>query len=497
MPAQNSLSAILGYVSRYYVDSINVDSLTEAMIPDILKELDPHSVYIPAASLQKSNEHLEGNFEGIGIHFNMETDTIIVVNVLSGGPSSKAGVHPGDRIITVNDSVIAGRNIDQEDAVALLRGKTGSKVMVGIRRAGVDELIPIEITRDKVIIKSIDAAYMITPNTGYIRMNTFAQNTHSEFVEITDDLHAKGMTNMILDLRDNVGGLLDQAIRITGELFADRKLIVYTEGYASPRANQYSKSNGKCGSDSLIVLINESSASASEILAGAVQDHDRGIIIGRRSFGKGLVQSMLNLPDGAGLRLTIARYYTPSGRSIQKHYEHGRQGVDKYYNELRQRSSSGEYENADSIKMPDTTKYFTAKGRIVYGSGGITPDIFVPEDPIAGSVIKILNSKMTKDYVTAFEDRHRDELNAIEELSQLDMFFEKNNPYPEFIRHIQARGFSVPGDSKTQVEMFLKLFISRTTPLADLGVAFVNNKFDRTVRKALEIINTQTADAHV
>jgi carboxyl-terminal processing protease len=391
MPSQNNLSAVVDYISKYYVDSIDIQNITEPMIVDMLKELDPHSVYIPASEIKRSNEHLEGNFEGIGVTFNMLHDTVIVINVISNGPSSKAGVYPGDRIIVVNDSVIAGKRVADESIVSMLRGESGSKVQIKVLREGVNELIPIEITRGKVILKSIDVAYMIAPNTGYIRMTGFAQNTHAEFVEAVETLHSEGMTNLILDLRNNLGGFLEQAIKITSELFSDRKLIVYTEGQASPRRNEYSKGNGKCGNDSLIVLIDEHSASASEILAGAVQDNDRGTIVGRRSFGKGLVQQMIELPDKSGLRLTIARYYTPSGRSIQRPYQHGDSAITKYYNDLYQRGKNGEYDSADSIRQVDTTKYYTSKGKIVYGGGGITPDEFGPYEYNSVYVTRILS----------------------------------------------------------------------------------------------------------
>ncbi|MDR2027015.1 MAG: S41 family peptidase [Prevotellaceae bacterium] len=497
----NNLSAVVDYISRFYVDSVDLKNMTDSMIVSMLQELDPHSVYIPASELKSSNEHLEGNFEGIGVTFYMFNDTVVVLNVVPEGPSSRANVHPGDRIVTVNDSVIAGKKIADEKIKSLLRGEANSKVQINIRRMGVDTLIPVEITRDKVILKSIDVAYMITPNTGYIRMTGFAQNTHAEFVEALERLHAEGMTNIILDLRENLGGFLDQAIKITSELFLDKELIVYTEGQAFPRKNEYSKGNGKCGNDSIIVLIDERSASASEILAGAVQDNDRGIILGRRSFGKGLVQQMLDLPDKSGLRLTIARYYTPSGRSIQRPYQHGATGIVNYYNELNQRGENGEYDSADSIKPVDTTKYYTAKGRIVYGGGGITPDIFVPYEHSNMYARRIINSRIMRDYVMGFGDRHRNELNGITDLSKLERFFENNNPCSGFNDYVKSRGIKTSDmeikESKAIVEIYLKRDICQITPLSDLGATYLFNKFDKTVQKALEIINTQKVEANV
>jgi carboxyl-terminal processing protease len=501
LPNQNNLSAVVDYISKYYVDSIDIKDITESMIVDMLKELDPHSVYIPASDIKSTNEHLEGHFDGIGVTFNMLNDTVIVINVISGGPSNKAGVEPGDRIIAVNDSVIAGKGIVDESIKSLLRGESGSKVQIKVQRKDVNELLPIEITRGKVILKSIDVAYMITPNTGYIRMAEFAQNTHSEFLEAVERLHSEGMTNMILDLRYNRGGFLEPAIKITSELFSDKKLIVYTEGHAFPRRNEYSKGNGKCGNDSLIVLIDEHSASASEILAGAVQDNDRGIIVGRRSFGKGLVQQMIELPDKSGLRLTIARYYTPSGRYIQRPYQHGASGVIEYYNELNLRGENGEYDNADSIRPVDTTKYYTAKGRIVYGGGGITPDTFVPYEYNSMYVRQVISNRIMRNYAMVFGDRHRNELNTITDLAKLEQFFKKNNPCSEFNDYLKKKGIKGSDkdiqESKALIDIYLKANIGQITPLSDLGSTYLLNKLDKTVLKALEIINSQTAEANV
>lgn len=490
---QNNLSAVVGYISRFYVDSVDLRKVTDSMIISMLKELDPHSIYIPATQLKSSNEHLEGNFEGIGVTFYMFNDTVVVLNIIPEGPSSKAGVRRGDRIISVNGDVIAGKKISDEKIKSTLRGEAGSKVRIEVLRAGSKELIPVEITRGRVPLKSIDVAYMVTSNTGYIRMTGFAQNTHVEFVEAVERLHSEGMTNMILDLRKNFGGFLDQAIKITSELFAGKELIVYTEGRAFPRRNEYSRGGGICKNDSLIVLIDEYSASASEILAGAVQDNDRGIIVGRRSFGKGLVQQMFELPDKSGLRLTIARYYTPSGRSIQRAYQHGASGVVEYFNDLNLREESGEYDSADSIRPADTARYYTSKGRVVYGGGGITPDTFVPHEYNNMYTVRIINRKILRDYVMAFSDRHRDELNEVTDLSKLELFFKRNNPYPDFDSFVKNSGVQGSDrdieEAKPMLEIFLKIYISQMTPLAELGAAYLANKSDMAVLKALDIIN--------
>ncbi|MDR0560118.1 MAG: S41 family peptidase [Prevotellaceae bacterium] len=493
---RNNLLQTLDIVSKFYVDNVNIDSLTEKFIPDILNELDPHSTYIPASELQRSNESLEGNFEGIGVTFNMEIDTAVIINVLTGGPSAKAGVSAGDKIMVVNDTVIAGKKIAQEEIVKLLRGKSGSKVNIKVQREGVDELIPIEITRGNIPIKSIDASYMITPSTGYVIMSRFAKTTYSDFVAAVNELHEKGMKNMILDLRGNTGGFLEQVIAVTGELFPDRRLIVYTEGRAFPRQNQYSDGDGKCGNDKIAILINEQSASASEILAGAVQDNDRGTIIGQRSFGKGLVQQMRELADKSGLRLTIARYYTPSGRSIQRPYGHGISGVRDYYREFDRRYENGELVSADSIKQTDTTKYYTTEGRTVYGGGGITPDIFVPSERYDSLFTEISRRNLFFKYSISFCNRHRIDLNAIDSIEQLEQFFAANSPYDGLYSYLKNAKIDCTlndiNKSKEFVENVLKAYAGRTTNLGELAAFFYLNKTDKTVQKAVETLEADS-----
>lgn len=494
VPKQNKMTTILDLVSKYYVDTISIDDIVEPLIPEVLKELDPHSVYISAAEFQRSNESLEGNFEGIGVTFNMPNDTVIVINVVEDGPSAKAGVHPGDRIINVNDMLIAGQDIDSDSIKTLLRGRSGSIVEIKVKRQGNAELLPLEITRGNIPLKSIDVAYMITPSTGYIRMTRFAKNTYSEFIQTVNALHKDGMTSMVVDLRNNAGGFLDQVNAITSEMFKERKLIVYTEGRAFPRENTYSEGKGKCGNDTLIVLINENSASASEILAGAIQDNDRGLIVGHRSFGKGLVQRLIDLPDNSGLRLTIARYYTPSGRSIQRPYGHGSEGMIEYYNDLSRRYQDGELTNADSIKQTDSTKYYTSKGRIVYGGGGVTPDVFVPYEMADDFTIKVRRRELPYNYSLAFADRHRAKLNEIKDLAQLDQFFKENDPFPGFIEYAKKAGIEMTNkdieDSKETLDIYIKQYISQYTFLDQLGVVYFQNQMDKTVLKALELINT-------
>ena len=487
----NNLSAVMGYISKYYVDPIDIDSLSDKFIPEILKELDPHSIYIPAAELTRSDEPLEGNFEGIGITFNVFNDTVVVVGVIAGGPSSESGVNVGDRIISVNDSTVAGKNILRDSLISLLRGKSGSKVQIKVKRSGFADLLPLEITRGKIPIKSIETAYMITPSTGYLGINKFSKTTYQEFIVAVKDLYAQGMTNIILDLRNNSGGFLEQAVAVAGELFAEKRLIVYAEGQAVPREDRFSPGNGKCGKNKIAVLINEHSASASEIIAGAIQDNDRGVVVGQRSFGKGLVQQMLLLPDNAGLRLTTARYYMPSGRLIQRKYDHGSHAIEDYYGELRRRYETGEHLNADSIKHTDTTKYYTSGGRVVYGGGGITPDIFVPSK---FDHEKLRIEELAYRYAFTFGDKHRVELNKINSIGDLEGFFARHDPCPEFIAHLQANPGGLSADkirrSRKFSEQIIKSFVAVQTSLEENGSAFFRNKEDETIREALNAIES-------
>ncbi|HPF94116.1 MAG TPA: S41 family peptidase, partial [Tenuifilaceae bacterium] len=372
-PKTDKLSSVLSYIEDQYVDTVSMDNLVESAIPTLLKNLDPHSVYIPASDLKAVNEPLDGGFDGIGITFNMPNDTIIVITTIQGGPSERMGIMPGDRIVSIDDSLVAGVNIPQDDIVKMLKGPNGTKVKVGIVRADVPEVIHFDLIRDKIPIYSIDISFMVTPDVGFIKISRFARTTYSEFVSAVDKLQEKGMKKLIIDLRGNNGGYLDAATNIANEFLPEGKLIVYTQGKARARQNIYSNAKGKCLNTHVAVLIDEFSASASEILAGALQDNDRGTVIGRRSFGKGLVQEQVMFADGSALRLTIARYYTPTGRSIQKPYEPGN---EEYYYDISNRYLHGEFQEKDSIKLDDSLQFTTPMGRIVYGGGGIMPDHF-------------------------------------------------------------------------------------------------------------------------
>lgn len=366
-------------INRLYVDEVNEEELVEKAITSMLEELDPHSTYTNAEEARKMNEPLEGEFEGIGIQFQMMEDTLLVVQPVSGGPSEKVGILAGDRITAVEDTLIAGVKMSTEEIMSRLRGPKGSVVKLTIIRRDIDEPLTFDVKRDKIPIYSLDASYMITPTTGYIRLNKFGANTIEEFQAALSKLQGQGMKDLILDLQGNGGGYLNAAIDLANEFLPQKSLIVYTEGKASKRSEFVAKGNGNFLKGKLVVLVDEYSASASEIVSGAIQDWDRGTIVGRRTFGKGLVQRPIDLPDGSMIRLTIARYYTPSGRCIQKPYEKGEE--EDYDNDLAKRLEHGELMHADSIHLPDSLMFKTKRlGRTVYGGGGIMPDYFVPID---------------------------------------------------------------------------------------------------------------------
>lgn len=364
-------------ITNLYVDDVDENKLVEEAIIKMLAQLDPHSLYSNPEEVKKLNEPLQGNFEGIGVQFNMVEDTLFVVQTVSNGPSEKVGILAGDRIVLVNDTAIAGVKMSTEEIMRRLRGPKGSTVNLKILRRDVEELLPFVVKRDRIPVYSIDAAYMIKDKIGYIRIDRFGATTAQEFSDALKELQKQGMKDLILDLQGNGGGYLNAAVDLANEFLGQKELIVYTEGKRSPRSEFYAKGNGKFPDGRLVILIDEFSASASEIVTGAVQDWDRGIVVGRRSFGKGLVQRPVDLPDGSMIRLTVARYYTPSGRSIQKPYE----SIEKYNEDLIDRYNKGEMSNADSIHFPDSLRYQTKKlERTVYGGGGIMPDYFVPID---------------------------------------------------------------------------------------------------------------------
>lgn len=378
----DKLQQIISYINSDYVDTVRSQEIVEETISEILQNLDPHSYYIPKQDYAAMNDPLEGEFDGIGIEFRIQEDTITVVQALAGGPSEELGIMAGDRIIVVDGENVTGETINNRKVVKLLKGPKGTTVNVGVKRKGTADQIDFAIRRDKIPVYSVEAEYMINETTGYVKVLRFAKDTHTEFMNAVKSLQKQGMTNLVLDLRNNTGGFLNVAVEMCDEFLPKGKLIVYTEGKARSKREFFATSRGDLEDVKVAILINESSASASEILAGALQDNDVGTIIGRRSFGKGLVQEGMDWPDGSGVRLTVARYYTPTGRSIQKSYE---DGLESYNNEAYERYNNGELYSLDSIDFPDSLKYTTAGGKVVYGGGGIMPDVFVPIDTVGSS----------------------------------------------------------------------------------------------------------------
>ena len=483
-------------IEHQYVDSISIDSLSELVIPLMMKELDPHSDYIPARDMQQVNEPLEGEFDGIGVMFNAATDTVIVLSVIPNGPSAKAGVVAGDRIIEVNDTLVAGVKMPQDAIVKRLRGRRGTEVKLSLKRHGIDELVDVNVVRDAIPINSVESAFMVNDNTGFIRLSKFARTSYEEILRAMFALRQQGMKQLIFDLRGNVGGFMDQAILIANEFLPAGQLIVYTEDRNGKQTKQFTDGNGGATDISLVVLIDEESASSSEIVAGAIQDNDRGTIIGRRSFGKGLVQSQIPYNDGSALRLTIARYYTPTGRSIQKPY---RNGEEMDYNmDMVRRYQNNEFFSADSIHFADSLKFTTPKGKVVYGGGGIMPDVFVPMDTthVTKYYVETSGRNIIYRYTIEYADKHREALNKVTTLAELDaMFAADKSLFSDFVRYASKQGVrgsqSEIAKSREVIEAQLKAYIGRNTVLEDNAFYYNIFPIDNVVRKALEILATE------
>lgn len=484
------LSRITNYIQANYVDSVPESQIVESAVPAVLEELDPHSVYIPSEKLQQISEPLQGNFDGIGIEFNMQKDTVIVVSTISGGPSEMVGIKPGDRIVKVNSTVVAGVDMPSSKIVDMLKGKRGTKVDVSVKRNSHDKLLEFTITRDKIPLYSIDVSYMINDSIGYIKINRFAKTTFKEFVEGVQKLKKQSVKKIILDLRNNNGGYMTAATNIADQFLEDGQLIVYTQGRNSPRQETYATARGLVQDLDVAVLIDEWSASASEILAGSIQDNDRGIIVGRRSFGKGLVQEQTVLPDGSALRLTVARYYTPTGRCIQKPYDNG---GERYYNDLNQRFKQGEFFHADSIDFADSLKYTTPEGNIVYGGGGIMPDYFVPIDTSYHSefLSEIRSKGLMYQFAFNYADIHRQQLEKFKNVDQLIRHLNAQNIYSEFLEYANEEGVSssLKGKEKSKplVDTRVKAYIARNV-LDNEGYYPVLKDIDNTLQKAINLL---------
>ena len=435
----NKLNNLLYIIDDQYVDTVNMGDLVEHAMPTILAELDPHSVYISAKDVQTANDDLRGSFSGVGIEFVIRNDTLRVQNVISDGPAEQAGVLAGDKIVLVDDSLFAGPSLTNEEAMHRLKGPKGTRVKLGILRYGETELRHITVKRDEIPMKSVTAAYMLDEQTGYIKLKNFGENTYYEVIVALAALSQEGFQQLVIDLRGNTGGYLQSAVQIVSDFLPKNRLIVYTEGRRSPRQDYRTESRGSFSDMPLVVLIDEGSASASEILAGAIQDNDRGTIIGRRSFGKGLVQQPVEFSDGSMMRLTVARYYTPSGRCIQKRYTSGQ---DKEYEEdLLMRYQHGEFFSQDSIKH-EGPEYHTANGRAVYGGGGITPDIFVPEDTsnYTSYYKEAAMSGLIVQFAYDYTDEHRDKLRNYTDEQSLVKYLKRQNLVEQFAQYADKHG---------------------------------------------------------
>ncbi len=487
----DKLSGILNFIEAEYVDSVDRKDLEEVAIPNILEQLDPHSIYIPARDVARISEPLEGNFEGIGVSFNMPNDTVIIINVISGGPSEKVGIIAGDRIVRINDRIVAGVKIHQDDIVKKLKGPRGTKVKVGIQRRSTTEILDFDITRDKIPLYSVDAAYIVNDSTGYIKISKFARTTYNEFQKALDKLGQEGMNQLIVDLRGNSGGYMDVATKMANQFLSKGKLIVYTEGRSQARENFYADGAGKFQKGKVIVLLDELSASASEILAGAIQDNDRGTIMGRRSFGKGLVQEPLVLHDGSMIRLTVARYYTPTGRCIQKPYTNG---TEDYYHDLQDRYLNGEFQIADSIHFADSLKYTTPEGKIVYGGGGIMPDIFIPIDTtgITPYFRQVRNRGLMYRYAFKYTDQNRSSLEAYKNVTDLKIYLELQDLFNKFVKYAASNGVK-PSQKDIEESEFLihteiKAYIARNM-LDNAGFYPIWRDIDYTLQEAVKYLS--------
>lgn len=489
----NKISNLLGIIETQYVDTVDIHGLIEDVMPQIVGELDPHSAYIPAKDLQAVNEELEGSFSGIGIQFSILDDTITVVAVVPGGPSEKIGIMPGDRIVEVDDTVFAGKDVVTNDKVLKkLRGPKGSQVKLGVLRSTSPEMLTYEVTRNDIPVNSVDVAFMVNDEVGYIKVNKFGRTTYTEFMNSLAQLKNQNARKFIVDLRGNSGGILDIAINMINEFLPKGQLIVYTEGKAFPRSEAISNGSGAFKEAPIVVLIDEWSASASEIFAGAIQDNDRGLIIGRRSFGKGLVQNQLPFADGSAIRLTIARYYTPSGRSIQKEYELGH--GDDYEKDILNRFMHGEFDHPDSIKQNDTLVYKTRLGRTVYGGGGIMPDIFVPRDTtgITPYLNEAVNKGLLYQYAFKYSDEKRHQLSEYKDYTQLQKHLQGEPLLDKFTAfaasHGLKRNYKEIKESGRLLTNYLESYIARNI-IGDDAFYPILLQEDKTFGKALEVLN--------
>ena len=490
-PGTNKLNGLLRIVNDQYVDTVNMAELVEEAMPQILNELDPHSSYIPAKDLQAVNDDLAGSFSGIGVQFTIQQDTIHISDVISGGPSEKVGIMPGDRIVEIDDSAFVGKIVTNNESMKRLKGPKGSEVKIGIFRPGEKEILHFTIIRGDIPNKSIKAAYMIDGKYGYMNIEKFGETTYPEMLIALAQLHQQNCEGLIVDLRGNTGGYMGAAIQMVNEFLPKGRLIVYTEGRKSPRENYPSNGTGSSQQMPIIVLLDEGSASASEIFAGAIQDNDRGTIIGRRSFGKGLVQQPIEFNDGSAIRLTIARYYTPSGRCIQKPYN---KGNDAQYNmDLLTRYEHGEFFSKDSIKQDESQIYYTSIGRPVYGGGGIMPDIFVPQDTtgITSYFTMAVNRGLTIQFSFQYTDKNRQKLAKYKTGEELLKYLKTQNILEKFAQFAESKGLK-----RRNILMYKSKELFNRNLYGNIIYNMLNmeeylkflNQSDATVLKALEVL---------
>ena len=490
--SSNKLNDLLRIIDDKYVDTVSMSDLVEEAMPQILAELDPHSTYIPAKDVEASNADLKGHFSGIGVSFTIQQDTICINNVIQGGPSEKVGLIPGDRIVTVDDSLFVGKKVTNEAAMGKLKGEKGTTVKLGIKRAGVKDLLSFSIVRGDIPVKSVDCYYMLTDNIGYIKIKRFAETTYAETMIAIATLDQKGCKALVIDLRGNVGGYLGTAVQTINEFLPKNRLIVYTEGRKSPREEFRSDGRGTNQKTPLVVLTDEISASASEIFAGAIQDNDRGTIIGRRTFGKGLVQQPIDFRDGSSMRLTIARYYTPSGRCIQKPYVRG-QGAEYEY-DIMNRFNHGEFFSEDSIRQNTKEVYHTSIGRTVYGGGGIMPDIFVPQDTTGYTsyYMACVNTGVYVEFGFQYTDKNREKLKEYKNEKELADYLKRQNLLEQFVRFAETRGIKRRNLMIRKSRALLEQLIygSVINYALDFGdyIEYLNET-DPTVLKAIDVIN--------
>lgn len=485
------LNMVLNYIEESYVDPINMRELIEDALPHIVRELDPHSAYISAEEMKRVNEELESHFSGIGVSFYVLRDTIVVTGIIPGGPSEAAGIQPWDRIVEVNDTVVAGKKITNEQVVKKLRGEKGSQVKLGIIRQPQNTLIHITITRGDIPINSVQASYMLTEDIGYVKVGTFAFTTFSEFISAISKLKSRGCNSIVIDLRGNAGGSLETVVAMANEFLDKGELIVYAEGRSFPRSDHYADGSGTCKRDQIVVLIDELSASASEIFAGSIQDHDRGLIVGRRSFGKGSVQSQREFRDGSAIRLTVARYYTPSGRSIQRKYEKGR--YDEYEMDAINRYIQGNYINVDTASNADLKPYKTDAGRTVYGGDGIMPDIFVPRDTsgINPYYNTLVNRDLIQEYAMIYSDKNRERLKNFDSWEELHRYLRMQPLLMNLVSYADSKGVRQRPyyieESRKLLESQLEAYIIRNF-FGEEGFYAVLMENDNVVDKAIEML---------